>query len=223
MLLRKGEKIGDVPGAISKRMMQIILDGPQNTEILVKRIANKEKTSVQQVLSWLETLQNKGYIVGGEYLELTDDGQRLRLARIGKPMTRMEADKLLNNVRLGALKVNAEEYSPYSIKSLLVFGSYLSDVDSLGDLDIAIDLNKNQIIFDAYSGDSSIRSVAQERLEKFFTEQHIPKYESHGYFVWMNRSLAYVKHMLGCKDKRLSLHDVSDIFDMKCPYINIEL
>lgn len=57
-------------------------------------------------------------------------------------LTRRDAEMLLQRVVAQAGSINSDpDRFPYAVKNLVVFGSYLTSREVLGDLDIAVQLN----------------------------------------------------------------------------------
>lgn len=80
------------------------------------------------------------------FVEPRDDGHILTVkgnafanARIGKPITREKAEKILEGVLERAAEVN--ESGEATIHSIDVFGSYTTDAEKLGDIDLVVDVH----------------------------------------------------------------------------------
>jgi hypothetical protein len=69
--------------------------------------------------------------------ELTTKGEELRRAKGSKPVARAAADKALMEMIARAEEVNASDDYLMSITHIAVFGSYVSEKDPIGDLDVA--------------------------------------------------------------------------------------
>lgn len=72
----------------------------------------------------------------------TEKGRRLGVTRANPPITRAKADLLLAELLERVKKVNSNSDLVYKVESVKVFGSYLSEKEILGDIDIAIKLEK---------------------------------------------------------------------------------
>lgn len=58
---------------------------------------------------------------------------------------RETADRLINNIQQIAKEINKEKENPMFVKRLIVFGSYMSDKERLGDLDIMVKLKYKNV------------------------------------------------------------------------------
>ena len=74
------------------------------------------------------------------WYETTDKGQSLKLAGFTPRMNRAKAEALLNGVLERVEQINARDDLLHWVTEVRVFGSYLTDTDDLGDLDVAVKL-----------------------------------------------------------------------------------
>lgn len=75
---------------------------------------------------------------GGLLWQLSVLGARFAWATTLPPITRAEADALLAESLARARAVRDDDRFLWSVRQLIVFGSYLSDADQLGDLDLVL-------------------------------------------------------------------------------------
>ncbi|MFO7658138.1 MAG: hypothetical protein R6W78_13850 [Bacteroidales bacterium] len=75
-------------------------------------------------------------------LEATDKGRQFGLASATAPISREKATQLLDQLIERAKVINSNKELVYFVESLKVFGSYLSDKDYLGDLDVGVKLTR---------------------------------------------------------------------------------
>ncbi len=75
-------------------------------------------------------------------LEATEKGRQFGLATATEPISREKATQLLNQLVERAKTINSNNELVYFVESIKVFGSYLSDNDSLGDLDVGVKLTR---------------------------------------------------------------------------------
>lgn len=103
------------------------------------RKTTKELTEEQLQIA-LESLLKAGYLEKREdgFVSTLEGRNSLAMARWGKPISRKRADELLEIALSNASRYNSNPAFPYHITELRVFGSYLTDKDPLGDLDIAV-------------------------------------------------------------------------------------
>lgn len=126
----------------------------------------------------------------------TEKGRRLGIATANPAITRQKADGLLNEIIEKAKHINATKELVYYVESIKVFGSYLSEKELLGDIDVAVKLSKR------YEGDT-FRQQIQKRIDLAFQNGRrfaniIDRY------CWPHRE---VMLLLKSKKKGLSLHD----------------
>ena len=88
-------------------------------------------------------LLSKGYIEpadNGMY-RLTLKGNALSIARCMAPINREKADRIMQEFLKRVEEVNRDDFYPYRVSILVLFGSYLNPEQmDLGDIDIAFEL-----------------------------------------------------------------------------------
>ena len=82
----------------------------------------------------------EGYIEpkGSDHHRTTIKGQALRMTRLTPRVNRAKAEALLKGVLERVAAINADHELMHWVTEVRVFGSYLTDSDDLGDLDIAL-------------------------------------------------------------------------------------
>jgi predicted nucleotidyltransferase len=84
---------------------------------------------------------------------LTSEGRRLGLAMASKPIRRLTASRALEQLVARAAQVAADAEYLFQVKSLVVFGSYMTDKDPISDVDVALalepKLTRNTAAYDA--------------------------------------------------------------------------
>jgi len=98
---------------------------------VVKRMIQEEYLFLKKV--------KYGVIYQFELIE-TIKGRRLGITKVNPPISREKATQLLTELIDRAKAINANDELVYFVESLKVFGSYLSDKEVLGDLDVGIKL-----------------------------------------------------------------------------------
>lgn len=76
---------------------------------------------------------------GGRW-ELTTAGIRLRGSTAAKPLLRQTAERLLDELSQRIAALNEDPRFLASVEKAIVFGSYVSGADRLGDVDVAVHL-----------------------------------------------------------------------------------
>ncbi len=129
-------------------------------------------------------------------LVATDKGRRFGIASANTSITRQKADELLNDLIERAKTINAVGDLVYVVERIKVFGSYLSNKELLGDLDVAVKLTRKYEGIDFTNRNQKRIITASQNGRKFssFMDQiSFPHTE--------------VMLMLKTKKKGLSLHD----------------
>lgn len=80
---------------------------------------------------------------GRQIYEVTTKGRALALSSALAPINRQKADGLVAEVIQRATEINGDSQELYHVAKLWAFGSYLSEADQLGDVDIAFELARN--------------------------------------------------------------------------------
>jgi predicted nucleotidyltransferase len=76
---------------------------------------------------------------------VTDEGHATGMKSLVPRMNRAAADALLQEVLERVAKINTDGSLLHHVTEVRVFGSYLTDSDDLGDLDLAIKLERKQV------------------------------------------------------------------------------
>jgi hypothetical protein len=92
--------------------------------------------------SLLRALARAGFLTqeSDGHWRLTKDGIRLRGASAAKPLLRQTAERLLDELLERIRTLNDDPRFLARVEKAIVFGSYLSSADRLGDVDVAIHL-----------------------------------------------------------------------------------
>lgn len=129
--------------------------------------------------------------------EITPKGHRLKCQSLTAPITRAKAENLLKQTVEAIEAINADPESPYTVVSLHVFGSYLSDKQMLGDIDLAFDSERNYLRGEQF-GD-------YRRRERCFLKKHGRQTE-----------YTFIKKMI--KARQVSLCTLSDLKSLEEDY-----
>jgi len=171
----------------------------ESHEFSLEDIAIALGATLAEARSVTEALVADGVFARGEghergYFATQKLGQ-LANASISKGITRQRAEVLLQDVIRAAEMINADpEKYPYQVTCLVVFGSFLTDKATLGDLDIGLLLR--QTVF--FTG------------SEFGIEQRMKIDRSH-----YNRSRAALRLK---KPKLVSLHELDEVVRIGTPY-----
>jgi len=126
----------------------------------------------------------------------TEKGRQFGIANASKPLSRQKATQLLNELIERAKSINENGELIYFVESIKVFGSYLSDKEALGDLDVGVKLTRTYKPGDSIKHNQKRIALAKANGRQFSnaTEQ----------LIWPHRE---VMLMLKEKQRGLSLHD----------------
>ncbi len=77
---------------------------------------------------------------GEDLFQLTLLGRSFSLASGGRPLSRSTAQRKVNELLQRVAKINEGDHFLYVVRRVLVFGSFLSDSQTLNDVDVAVEL-----------------------------------------------------------------------------------
>ena len=142
------------------------LSGIEQNDI-IKEIATVLTCSIKDAKLVFEKLIKEEYLIfekkrigNNLYHEVTETekGRRLGVTRANPSITRAKADLLLTELLERVEKVNSNAELVYKVENVKVFGSYLSDQKILGDIDVAVKLEKR------VTGEE-LKSKSEERIK----------------------------------------------------------
>ncbi len=105
---------------------------------------------------------------------VTELGSRFANATAARPMSRPTAERLVREFLARVEEVNRYTYYLYRVRKVVVFGSYLTDSPTLGDLDPAVTLEPREHDSDRLSAQENERiahAVESGRHFSNFTDQ----------------------------------------------------
>lgn len=149
MRIQSGQIIAGYPAmTIRKLMLRGRAYGPGTAGNCLELIADVLDIDLDTARQVFETLCSEGYIepMPADNLFFHEDqcqwfttmqGNALANATARKPVTRQTADKQIEQLLARVEQINSGDYA-YRVKQLILFGSYLSDAPTLGDVDISI-------------------------------------------------------------------------------------
>lgn len=171
----------------------------------VQHVLKVDQAEAARVLA---SLHEKGLIEPGEsergeqLYRPTMLGRALGNASAGKPIRRATADRLLSQFLERVGVVNSDPHYLFRVEHAVVFGSYLSDVETLGDLDLAIHLEAKEPDWDKHVALEDARIADAREAGRDF-----PSYEAQ--IRWPETE---VRRFLKGRSSAISLHDLrSDI------------
>lgn len=131
----------------------------------------------------------------GDYCT-TRAGQGIALAKFIKRMTRKQADALVREVVERANQVNSNGDLTHYVRELRVFGSYITDVPDLGDIDLAVDLQPRPNIGDWIKASVARAHIRGKRLD---------------FLATISFGTKEVTQILKARKARLSIHPIDDL------------
>jgi len=186
-------------------------------DAMMERLKSREKDYIEERVATilkqpklvakkvLKQMEQEDYIVlkkvkyGNNFqyeLTETEKGSRFGVATGNPPISREKAAQLLNELIERAKQVNANKELVYFVEIIKVFGSYLTDKEILGDLDVAIKLTRK------YEGDQ-FKNENHKRAD--FAKASGRVFSSYlEEICWPQREIML---LLKTKKKGLSLHD----------------
>jgi predicted nucleotidyltransferase len=198
--LRPDEKIAGRPA----RYVRALLRRLRLDSWTIKEVARLLKVSEGQARRLVYTLRVLGYVEvvpqqrPGTWRN-TMAGNALANASAAPPMSRAEASRQLEEFLERVELVNADESLPHRVGKVVIFGSYLSDRERIGDIDLAIRLDRRPQFADRWAEAVLARAEAAERRGRRFR----------GFIDRLAWAENEVKRVLRGGARLLSLHDWS--------------
>jgi predicted nucleotidyltransferase len=138
---------------------------------------------------------------GDLYFELTCHGQNFANASASKPIHRKTAERVLTEFMQRMERVNATSEYLYRVDTAILFGSMLSDVERLGDVDIAVNLEPKVSEESAFKEWQRARRRAAQVDGRSFPS----------YVAWLYWPKEEVCKQLKARSLSLSLYELSNI------------
>lgn len=111
------------------------------TDMIAKRAPQVDSQEAFKQLVAQHYIRQVQEIAGVKYFGLDQLGSQLSAALAAKPISRKTADAAVQGLLERVERANAKA-SPFSyrVKRVVIFGSYLSDADKIGDVDVGVEL-----------------------------------------------------------------------------------
>jgi predicted nucleotidyltransferase len=170
----RGETLLGYNFAALRRFTSAIASGSIPDNSTLDKLSISTKKDYQKVV---DTLIDNGYIIDGENIvptsrlfeyaiskyTITEKGREFCRAKCIKRMNRSQADALLNQILDRVKEVNNNPYYLYKVNKIVLFGSYISNKESLGDIDISFDFKFKGRVFETKNGLTSEINANQKR------------------------------------------------------------
>jgi predicted nucleotidyltransferase len=118
---------------------------------VIEKVAQILKQPTAIAMELINQLSNENYIVWEKKkfpdeiqyeLTATEKGRRFGIAKATAPITRAKASDLLQDLIERAKSINENPEFVFFVERIEVFGSYLTDKELLGDLDVGVKLER---------------------------------------------------------------------------------
>jgi predicted nucleotidyltransferase len=137
MRIERNQTIAGFPAIKVRQAMRDHLD----RAIRIDRFADLLGCSQLTSEGVLKVLEREGFVERvGDFLKPSLRGSALAQATASKPLRRGTAERLASDVVHRAELVNATDIFAYRVKTMVLFGSFLSGADRISDVDIACEL-----------------------------------------------------------------------------------
>jgi predicted nucleotidyltransferase len=112
-------------------------------------------------------------------------------------MNRARAESLLKGVLDRVADINAKAEMLHWVTEVRVFGSYLTDTDDLGDLDLAIKMERHRVDGDFVKACVALAEKSGKRFGSFIDMMHYPELE--------------LRRRIKNRSPRISIHDTEEL------------
>jgi hypothetical protein len=142
MRIQPGDLVIGLPVLAIRKLLKYVQRLQGGT---LETIAEQLEVDAPSAAQIYQRLLSEGYIepsepvAGNESWHLTWKGSALANASTRKPITRKTAERLVEEFLARVREINASDYA-YRVGRVIVFGSFLSDAPTLGDVDLSIEL-----------------------------------------------------------------------------------
>jgi predicted nucleotidyltransferase len=167
--------------------------------------------SEEQTLDLLTELERMGYIekdelhYGEQYWHNTVSGNALGGASAAKPYKRRSAEKALKEFMQRVQEVNSNPYYLYKVTRVVLFGSYLTDVPELNDVDVALEIAPKE-------EDIELRGLQLEKRREEL-EKNGKRFNS--VVEWAGAAQTEVWSFLKSRSRVISMHIATkELFDL---------
>src|SRR5215471_506371 len=178
----------------------------------IQAVSEKLGVSRRKAQQIVRDLEAAGYIEreeiwqGQRWFRTTLDGNQLALASAAPPLKRANAMKKLEEFLTRVQTVNHDPYYLYRVERVVLFGSILSHQDTVGDIDVAIELQPKRANREEHAAVEKARIAEAEQsgrrfqniVDKLFWPQH------------------EIRRYLKSRSRAISLHETDDPILLQC-------
>lgn len=202
MQIARGQKIAGQRATILRDALRHLRDGSWGSESLgfYLKVSPGRAKRIIASLAKLGYIERDGLLNDRDAWCLTDAGRALTNANALRPLHRGIAKGLIAEFLDRVHEVNSNPSYLYRVSKVILFGSYLSTKDTIGDIDLAIQLDPkepNQERFGRLVMEHSKEAARAGRRFSTFIDE----------LAWADTE---VRRFLKGKSRYLSLHSTSD-------------
>lgn len=197
------QRIAGYPAKRVRDFLRTRQSGKVFNEVALAELALKPKAAHDLLKQLVVTglIKEYGRHDGQLFFELTCHGQSFANAPASKPIHRKTAERVLAEFMQRMERVNATTEYLYRVNAAILFGSMLSDVERLGDVDVAVNLEPKVREEAAFEEWQMARRHAAEKDGRSFSS----------YVAWLYYPREEVYRQLKARSLSLSLYELSNI------------
>jgi hypothetical protein len=194
MRIEPDETIAGYPARAVRHLMRKTL-GRSITPRLVSEVLACTRRQAGAVL---RSLEEEGWVcVVNDHLEPSLRGSALAQATAAKPLYRCTADRLVSELLDRVEAVNGDAKYAYTIETVVIFGSYLSQQERINDVDVGLQF------LPRHAGDDQTRAEQQRR------RSHGPEFRNRT--IWAAWPKLEILKILQSRSRGLSIQEVTDM------------
>ena len=203
MHITADQNIAGYPAKRVRDFLRTRQSGAIFSEVALAELALKPKAALDLLkqLVVIGLIKEYGRRDGDLYFELTCHGQNFANASASKPIHRRTAERVLAEFMQRMERVNATSEYLYRVDTAILFGSMLSDVERLGDVDVAVNLEPKVSEETAFEEWQMARRRIAEIGGRSFSS----------YVEWLYWPREEVCKQLKARSHSLSLYELSNV------------
>jgi hypothetical protein len=202
MILRRDQRIAGRPAKDVRKFLREIV----HLKVACGYVRDVLGCSMDEAQQLLNALQNEGYLVragqcqGQELYETTVKGNGLASAKL-RPIARATAERTLEGFMQRVHAVNSDPEYLETITGVIVFGSFISPRQKLGDVGVGIQLTRKAVDDDLFLELANARrELAQQRGKQFRNVS-----------AWATWPVQEIWVYLKSRARQLSIHDFREL------------
>jgi DNA-binding MarR family transcriptional regulator len=200
--------IAGQPAKVIRDFLYQVKDHSWSTQSISEKLGVSRRKA-QQIVRDLEAagyIQREEMWQGQRWFRTTLNGNQLALASAALPLKRVTAMKKLEEFLTRVQTVNHDPYYLYRVERAVLFGSMLSGQDTVGDIDVAIELRPKRANREEHAAVEEARIAeagqAGRRFQNIIDKLFWPQHE--------------IRLYLKSRSRAISLHDIDDPILLQC-------